>query len=108
PLKTWNGSFTFSGTTYKYNMVGTAPSTGSSTTVQVKIIPIKIVITGKGPGATTTTFDPAHVLSNGKSVTTNTVQSPLFSAIPFSSGGVAWAQLNTLTPISAPTFGEQS
>ena len=89
PLQTWNGSFTFSGTTYNYNMVGTAPSTGSSTTVQVEIIPIKIVITGKGRGATTTTFDPAHVLSNGRSIITNTVQSPIFSGIPFSSGGVS-------------------
>ena len=48
PLTTWNGSFVFSGTTYNYNMVGTAPSTGSSTTVQVKIIPIRIVITKTG------------------------------------------------------------
>src|SRR5260370_5723126 len=47
PLTTWNGSFTFSGTTYRYNMVGTAPATGVSTTVAVKIIPIKIVITNR-------------------------------------------------------------
>src|SRR5690349_11082554 len=26
PLQTWNGSFSFSGTTYNYNMVGTKPS----------------------------------------------------------------------------------
>ena len=88
PLQTWNGSFVSGGTTYNYNMVGTPPSGGASTTVQVEIIPIKIVITGKGRGNNTTTFDPAHVLSNGNSVTTNTVQSPIFNGIPFTSGGV--------------------
>lgn len=87
PLATWNGSFTFSGKTYNYNMVGTAPSTGASTTVQVKIIPIKIVVTARN--GVKTTFDPAHVLSNHNSVTTNTVQSPVFSGIPFTSGGVS-------------------
>jgi hypothetical protein len=89
PLQTWNGTFNYGGTNYTYNMVGTAPTSGASTTVQVKIIPIKIVITGKGRGATTSTFDPAHVLSNGRSVTTNTVQSPVFTPIPFTSGGVS-------------------
>jgi hypothetical protein len=89
PLQTWNGTFNYGGTNYTYNMVGTAPTSGASTTVQVKIIPIKIVITGKGRGATTSTFDPAHVLSNGKSVTTNTVQSPVFTPILFTSGGVS-------------------
>jgi hypothetical protein len=87
PLQTWNGSFVSGGTTYNYNMVGTLPSGGASTTVQVEIIPIKIVIAGKGRGGSTT-FDPAHVLSNGNSVTTNTVQSPIFNGIPFTSGGV--------------------
>src|SRR6266704_1197238 len=86
PLQTWNGSFSFSGTTYNYNMVGTAPSTGASTTVQVEIIPIKIVTSGRG--GVQSTFDPSHVLSNGKTVTANTVASPIFASIPFSSGGV--------------------
>jgi hypothetical protein len=86
PLTTWNGSFSFNGTTYNYNMVGTAPSTGASTTVQVELIPIKIVITSRS--GVKTTFDPAHVLSNHNTVTTNTVQSPIFSGIPFTSGGV--------------------
>ena len=34
-LQTWNGSFTYQGKNYTYNMVGTAPSTNASTTVQV-------------------------------------------------------------------------
>ena len=88
PLQTWNGSFVDGGTTYNYNMVGTAPSTGSSTTVQVEIIPIKIVIAGKGRNGGAT-FDPSTKLSNGNTVTTNAVQSPVFDAIPFTSGGVS-------------------
>jgi hypothetical protein len=86
-LQTWNGSFTFQGTNYNYNMVGTAPSTNSATTVQVFVIPIKVVITSRR--GTKTTFDPAHVLSNGKTVTNNTVTSPIFdSTTTYVQGGV--------------------
>jgi hypothetical protein len=42
PLTTWNGSFVSGGKTFNYNMVGTAPSTGTSTTVPVIIIPIAL------------------------------------------------------------------
>ena len=87
PLATWNGSFVSGGTTYNYNMVGTAPSTGSSTTVQVELIPLKIVITPRR--GSQVTYDPSHVLSNGLTVTNSTVQSPIFTGIPFTSGGVS-------------------
>lgn len=76
-LTTWNGSFTYHSTRYTYNMVGTAPSTNISTTIPVYIVPIKIVITS---GSTKSTFDPSHVLSNGKTVIQNTVTSPIFDA----------------------------
>jgi len=76
-LPTWYGSFTYGGKTYHYNMVGTAPRTNTSTTVQALIIPIKIVISS---ATETTTYDPARVLSNGKTVIQNTVDSPLFDA----------------------------
>jgi hypothetical protein len=85
-LQTWNGSFNYQGTNYPYNMVGTAPSSNASTTVQAYIIPLKIVITRR---RTKTTFDPAHVLSNGKTVTNNTVGSPIFnSSTTYVQGGV--------------------
>ena len=87
PLTTWNGSFMSGGTTYNYNMVGTAPSTGASTTVQVELIPVKIVITPRH--GSKVTFDPSHVLSNGLTVTNSTIQSPIFTGIPFTSGGVS-------------------
>jgi len=86
-LPTWNGSFTHSGHTYKYNMVGTAPSSNSTTTIPVYIVPIKVVITASN--GTKTTFDPAHVLTNGKTVIQNTVASPLFdSTTTYTQGGV--------------------
>jgi len=76
PLQTWNGSFVHNGTPYSYNMVGAAPSTNVSVTIPVYIIPVKIVVTNNGKGFT---FDPAHLLSNGDSVTENTLESPLFT-----------------------------
>jgi len=86
-LPTWNGSFTYSGHNYSYQMVGTAPSTNASTTVQVYIIPIKVVITARN--GSQTTFDPSHVLSNGKTVIQNTVASPIFdSTTTYVQGGV--------------------
>jgi len=86
-LPSWNGSFTYNGTNYTYNMVGTAPSSNSSTTVTTYIIPVKIVITARN--GTKTTFDPSHVLSNGNTVTTNTTTSPIFdSTTTYTQGGV--------------------
>src|SRR5258708_24119333 len=86
-LQSWNGSFVFSGTTYNYNMVGAAPSTNSTATVTTYIIPIKIVITNRN--GTHATYDPAHILSNGNSVTTNTLTSPIFdSTTTYTQGGV--------------------
>lgn len=84
-LPTWNGSFIFQSKTYKYNMVGTAPSTGTSTTIPVFIIPLKMVYK---IGTTTVTFDPQHKLKNGQTVVQNTVASPIFqSGIDFMQGG---------------------
>ena len=86
-LQSWNGSFTYAGKTYKYNMVGTAPSTNSTATITTYIIPVKIVITNRN--GTKSTYDPSHVLSNGNTVTTNTVQSPIFdSTTTYTQGGV--------------------
>jgi hypothetical protein len=86
-LQSWNGSFTYGGTNYTYNMVGAAPSTNSTATITTYIIPVKIVITARN--GTKTTFDPSHVLSNGNTVTTNTLDSPIFdSTTTYTQGGV--------------------
>lgn len=67
-------------------MMGTSPSSGTSTTVATYIVPIKIVISSR---RTKTTYDPAHVLSNGKTVIANTVASPIFDATTtYTQGGV--------------------
>lgn len=85
-LQTWNGSFNFGGTNYSYNMVGAAPSTNASATITTYIIPVKIVITNRR--GQKTTFDPSHVLSNGNTVTTNTLDSPIFdSTTTYTQGG---------------------
>lgn len=84
-LQTWNGSFTYGGSNYTYNMVGTAPSTNTSTTITTYIIPVKIVVTS---GRTQYTYDPQHVLSNGKTVVQNTTSSPLFQNLTYVQGGV--------------------
>lgn len=82
PLQTWNGSFTYSGKAYSYNMVGVAPTANSSATVTTYVIPIKIVLSN---GAT---YDPATKLTNGNTATQNTVASPIFTkSVDFTSGG---------------------
>src|SRR5271167_4773873 len=83
PLTTWNGSFVYKSHTYKYNMVGTTPSTGTSTTVPVIIIPI---IMQYKTGTTTTTFTPLTKQSNGASALTNTLNSPIFQDMDWIAG----------------------
>jgi len=84
PLETWNGSFTYKGTTYNYNMVGVAPTTNGSASVTTYIIPVKIVISN---GAD---YDPSTIVSNGNTATQNTVASPIFaSSVDFTSGGTS-------------------
>jgi hypothetical protein len=85
-LQTWNGSYSYNGTHYTYNMVGTAPSSNTSASIPVYFIPVKIVVSRSGKQSS---FDPAHVLSNGNSVTQNTVNSPLFtSSIDYRLGSI--------------------
>ncbi len=74
-LTTWNGQFSYGGTIYKYNMVGTRPSLGKSLTVPVFIIPVVLEYTS---GGTTTTFTPYTRQSNGATALANTISSPIF------------------------------
>jgi len=85
PLTTWNGSFVYKNKTWNYNMVGTDPSTGTSTTTPVYIIPVKLAYqTSTG----TVVFSPQTRLSNGQTVLQNTLSSPIFRNLNFTSGGV--------------------
>jgi len=86
-LQSWNGSFTYGSKNYSYNMVGAAPSSNTTATITTYLIPVKIVITSRT--GTKTTYDPSHVLSNGNTVTTNTLTSPIFdSTTTYTQGGV--------------------
>jgi hypothetical protein len=76
PLTTWNGSFVYKGHTYNYNMVGTAPTTGTSTTVKVFLIPIALSYKTK---TSTTVFSPETTLSNGLTAVSMTTSSPIFN-----------------------------
>ncbi|MDP9233742.1 MAG: hypothetical protein M3P01_04225 [Actinomycetota bacterium] len=66
-------TFTFSGKTYGYTMVGTAPGTGATTTVPTEIQPIKVVF------ADGTIFDASSIVGA-------TVASPIFQPASFISG----------------------
>jgi len=79
-LVQWNGSFTdLTHNKVNFTMVGTDPSkTNVTTTTTVWIIPIKFVFDASHGNKT---FDPNKTkVSNGKTVTQNTVASPLFSS----------------------------
>ncbi len=86
-LTQWNGTFKdLTGKTVNYTMVGTDPTTSNVTTkTPVYIFPVKMVY-----GATNGnhTFDPKHVLSNGKTVIRNIIASPIFNhGVNFTQGG---------------------
>jgi hypothetical protein len=92
PLQTWNGSFTFSGTTYHYNMVGTPPSSTNPATVAAVIIPVKIVL------STGTTFDPSSIMSK-------VTGSPIFNTgVDFKSGGVDFGKTQYIDAFQRANF----
>ena len=81
-LPTWQFTYTYSGKNYSDQFVGTNPTGGASTTVPVYIIPVKLV-KGKKVNA-----DPLTVLSNGRTVVQNTIDSPIFdSTTNYTQGG---------------------
>jgi hypothetical protein len=80
PLTTWNGSFTYSGHTYNYDMVGTAPSSGTKTTVKTFIIPTAISISG-------CSSDPQVDTEDGQTVQYLTTHSPIFKDLTYTLAG---------------------
>jgi hypothetical protein len=81
-LPLWNGSFKYNNNTYNYTMIGANPATSNvTTTIPVDLIPVKVVIDKY-------TFNPKTKLSNGNTVTQNTLDSPIYqSGIDFVQGG---------------------
>ena len=88
-------------------MVGTAPSTGTSTTVKVFMIPIALKYVASG---VTTVFSPETIQSNGASAVTNTVNSPIFKNMAWVTpqGTSLWEARNTKTHSSGATSGRRS
>jgi hypothetical protein len=86
-LVQWNGSFTDqTKEKHTFTMVGTNPATTNvTTTTEVWIIPVKFIYNASHGDKT---FDPnKKKLSNGRTVTQNTLKSPLFNAgIDFKQG----------------------
>lgn len=86
----WGSSFSFNGTTYPFTMVGTNPSTNSSTTVPTVIIPLKFVFSPKsnlGGGNFSDVRDPTTIdPGTGLNSIQGTVQSPMFNAAPYPDG----------------------
>lgn len=93
-IPTWAGSFSYSGTTYDYTMVGTNPASGSATTtIPTEIVPLKVVMAN---GITTA----------GKA--SNLEASPIFTKAAFTSGTTQladamqraslWTTVSTVAP----------
>lgn len=79
-LPTWTFSYQH-GSKYNDSFVGADPTGGTSTTVPVYIVPIRLVLG-------TFVADPLQVLPNGKTVVQNTIHSPVFQGgIDFVQGG---------------------
>jgi len=79
----WTGTFSFSGTTYTYHMVGTDPAAGSATTnIPLVIIPIKFKFSdGTALSATQT------VCGDVKNTKFRVKNSPLLKKVAFTPGG---------------------
>ena len=77
---TWTFSYSYTPGTYTDTFVGTNPTGGKSTTVPTYIIPIKMTLSGFSAS-------PSKKLSNGKTVITNTVASPIFQNLDYKQGG---------------------
>jgi hypothetical protein len=83
-LTTWDFSFTYSGKTYTDQFVGTNPTSDTSTTIPVYIIPIELNLKNN-EGVNT---DPLATLSDGNTVVQNTINSPIFdSTTNYTQGG---------------------
>jgi hypothetical protein len=87
-LPLWNGSFTYQGTKYTFQMVGTNPAnTNKTTTIPTFFIPIKMIYNASHGNKT---FDPNQAKFKGTtiSVSQTILTSPIFNAgVNFEEGG---------------------
>ncbi|HEY5046846.1 MAG TPA: hypothetical protein VII49_02355 [Rhizomicrobium sp.] len=86
-LATWNGSYTYSGHTYNFTMVGADPSkTNTTTTVSVFVIPVKMVYSAALYGKKYI-FNPNKDKWNSATITQSILNSPLFNSLDWNWGG---------------------
>ncbi len=79
----WQGSFVYSGTTYKYNMVGTNPAQGSATSnIPMVIVPLKFVFSNG-----TSLSAKQTVCGDVKNTVYRFKNSPLIKKAAFAPGG---------------------
>jgi hypothetical protein len=78
---TWTYSLVYSGKTYPEVFIGTNPTTGTSTTIPVYLVPVKMVYGS-------TSYDPSTLTANGVSIVQNVINSPVFTGIDFKVNGV--------------------
>ncbi len=85
-VRNWAGAFKYSGSVYKFRMIGSNPASGPSTTIKAILIPLDIIVENGGKPVS---FSAAHKLSNGRTVTHNTILSPIFDkTTDYNLGGV--------------------
>lgn len=78
---TWSYSFKYGRRTYTDAFIGTAPTTNSTTTIPVYLVPMAMTYGS-------TTYDPTKVTANGVSIVQNVLNSPLFqSSVNYTQGG---------------------
>jgi hypothetical protein len=78
---TWSYSFKYGRKTYTDAFIGTAPTTNSTTTIPVYLVPMAMTYGS-------TTYDPTKVTANGVSIVQNVLNSPLFqSSVNYTQGG---------------------
>jgi hypothetical protein len=86
-LQTWNGTITYQSHNYNFTMVGTNPASSNTTsTVNVFIIPVKMVYSKKLYG-TKLTLNPNKDMWNGATITQSLLNSPLFNSLDWNWGG---------------------
>ena len=100
-LPLWTYSWNYNGGSYNGQMVGAVPSTGTSTTVPVFVVPIKLIIQGQ-------TFDPAALQSNGQTATNDIINSPIFqTGVDFVEGGVNIGNTQYIDAFQRANFWKQ-
>ncbi len=81
-IPSWTFNWSYAGTNYAADFVGTDPASGLATVVPVYIIPVQITYG-------TTSYSPLSTLPNGQTVIANTLASPMFArTLAFSQAGV--------------------